>query len=254
MGIVRNYGEDDIMDIRYATLSFLMIGVCACAPLLYADFDALPEVDMTNQAINLPGPPTGDRMLVGRWVELSDPTSTDDQVLSIYRNPGIDPQDVHGEVTFDPIGPNDEGSLFFSWRGDIIEYLPQRSSAPVVAVMLRDLAGSHQPGAASKLTVRFGPDEISVVPSPGQIVPIGQQVRGNHTVILRIDPGPRTYELFIAGDQVSPGGSVSHTGSLAAGATVDPNSVGITITFAQDPGPGLTTYVVSTIEISERRP
>ena len=123
-----------------------------------------------------------------------------------------------------------------------------------MAVKLRDLAGPDQPNLFSKLIFRFGPGKITVTAPPGQEVSIGNGVGSSHGVILRIDPATKAYAFAISGAGVSPAGGFTHTGTLASNASIDPDNIGITLTFADEIDAAGSNYAVNNMTVSKRAP
>ncbi|MGF1611931.1 MAG: hypothetical protein ACFCUQ_21210 [Kiloniellales bacterium] len=234
--------------------SLALLGCAACTPLLDADFDSLPEGTLNDEVVSLPGAPDGDRMIIHNHAQIADTTDSGDRTLLIFRNPFINETGNHSEAYFDPIAASGGESLFFSWTGTIIHTPTAGSDSPVVALKLRDLVDGDQPNLFSKLTIRFGPGKITAALPAGDEVSIGNGVTGSHKVVLRIDPGPKTYAFFVGGDGVSPGSGFTHNGSLAPDTTIDPNNIGFTITFADEINAGATTYIVNNALVSVWEP
>ena len=234
--------------------TFILLGCCACTPLLDADFDALPEASLLDEVVTLPGAPTGDRIIVANNVSIVDTPGAGDQELWIFRNVVLNQAASHSEVYFDPIAADGDESLYFTWNGTLVDTPISGADAPVIAAKLRDLVGPNQPNLFSLLTIRYGPEKITATVSGGNEVSIGNGVTGSHAVILRIDPGPGTYSFFIGGDGVSPGDGFTHNGSLSPDTVIDPENIGLTLTFADEINAGVSTYVVNDVEISERNP
>lgn len=232
----------------------LLVGCGACAPLLDADFDSLPQDLLTDETVDLPGPPEGDRMLVQKSVSVGDPTGSGDHTLSIFRNALANQTANHSEAYFDPIAAPDAESIFFSWNGTVFDLPVSGGDAPVVALKLRDLTDSGQPNLFSKLIIRYGPEKITTTLPPADEVSIGNGVTGSHKVVLRIDPGPKTYSFFIGGEGVSPDDGFTHDGTLSPDVAVDPENIGLTITFADEINAGGSTYVINNMLISQREP
>jgi len=112
-----------------------------------------------------------------------------------------------------------------------------------------------QPNLFSKLTIRFGPDMATVALGSGaDEIAIGDGVTGGHTAILRIDPGTNRYGFSLVGDGVQPGGGFSHSGQLPANTTIDPDNIGITLSFDDEINFGASAYLVDDVVISKRDP
>ena len=234
--------------------TFMLLDCCACTPLLDADFDALPEGSLDDEVVTLPGAPTGDRIIVTNNVSIADTPGNGDQELWIFRNLALNQSGSHSEVYFDPIAADGDESLYFTWNGTLVDSPTFGADAPVISAKLRDLVGPDQPNLFSQLNIRFGPEKITATVAGGNEVSIGNGVTGSHAVILRIDPGPGTYSFFIGGDGVSPGGGFTHNGTLSAETVIDPDNIGLTLTFADEINAGISTYVVNDVVISERDP
>ena len=158
--------------------SVLLASCMACAPLLDADFDGLPEGTVFDEVVDLPGPPNGDRMIVTQTIQptIDDPTGGGDRVLVVFRKPVASVPGIHGEVYFDPIVANAADPIFFSWNGTISDTPFSNNDPAVVAVKPRDLTGAGQPNLFSKLIVRYGANKITVAIPPGDEDSIGNGV------------------------------------------------------------------------------
>jgi len=235
------------------SLASLLLAICtACTPLLDADFDGLAEGSLNDEIVALPGAPNGDRMIVKNLAQVGDTTDSGDRALWIFRNVNTSVEGNHSEVYFDPIDADGSESIYFTWNGTIAGFTSPGADESVVALKLRDLANVDQPNLFSKLIIRFGPQKITAAAPPGNEVSIGSGVTGSHAVILRIDPGPKTYSFFIGGEGVSPNGGFTHNGTLPSGTTIDPENIGLTITFADEIDASGSSYIVNNVVISQR--
>jgi len=238
---------------RFLAALLAALLAAACAPLLQADFDDMAAGTLPAGAVDLPGAPSGDRLIVANFAQVATPLGgAPDRRLYIHRNANTSVSGNHGEVYFDPLDAGGDRPIFFTWRGEVAGFESPGTSAPLAAVKLRDLSGPDQPNLFSKLTFRYGPGRLSVE-TPGHFVEtaIGFGVEGPHNVLLRIDPDGG-YVFDIRGAGVSPGAGVTHQGSLPAGVTVDPANIGITLTLDDALDAGGTVYVVDDMFVSDR--
>ncbi len=237
---------------RFVAL-FLAGFAAACTPLLDADFDALPlDASMDQGVVDLPGAPTGDRMIVldGIAPGIFDMDGFGDgRHLQVQRNVLVGDAGGHSQVHFVPVAAEPDQPIFFTWRGEIAGFAGQ--TPPVVAAKLKNLVGPNQPNLFSIFIIRLSAGAISVQPQGGLETSVGFGVEGPHTVILRVDPDG-DYALSVVGDGVNPGGGFTHEGNLGSAGSIDPENIGLTLTFDDENGPGPEFYKVDNLEISER--
>lgn len=235
---------------RHPILAALPLAATACAPLLDADFDAVPQGVYEDAIIDLPGAPDGDRVIVANLANVGAEPDGSGRALYVFRNVIVGEPANHGEAYFDPLPAGGDRPIFFTWSGEIVGSASPGTDAPLVAIKLRDLVGPDQPNLFAKLTFRYGPATITEEPAGGIETAIGFGVTGPHAVILRLDPDGG-YAFSINGDGVSPNGGFTHEGSLGPG-TIDPANIGITVTFADEIDASGQQYRVDDVFVSDR--
>ncbi len=240
------------MNNKLFSLSVLVVAT-ACAPLLEADFDGFAPGSFSDQTFDLPGAPTGDELLYlnAGFITQDGPG---DRSLSIFRDVLNNDPVAHGEAYFDPIDAADGQPLFFSWSGTLNPNQASSSDPAVVAIKLKDKVNDNQVNLFSKLNIRFGEQKITAQVSGGNEVSIGNSVTGPHGVILRVDPNTLEYRFAITGEGVSPGGGFTHIGTLSSGTTIDPQNIGISITFADEIDAAGSFYTIDDVKISQIEP
>jgi hypothetical protein len=227
---------------------FSIIALCsACTNLLNTEFENLPSI--LNGTVDLPGQPDGDRLIVtAALIQTANVSNNDDSYLVVHRAiSGV----VHGNVFFDPIDAGNSRFINFSWEGEIV-HDSSGVDLPVVTANLKNLTDEDTPNLFSKLIIRLGPQKLSVVVD-GEEAHFGLGVTGEHGALLRIEPATKRYWFTITGEGVSLGGSATIEGTLS-NTTVDPNNIGLALSFDGNIDAGQSRYVVPRLTISRRSP
>lgn len=240
--------------MKYKSLFLLSVTLfcSACDTLLESDFDNV-EGDLFG-AVDLPGSPNGDRMIVtAPLVQTADFDQNNDRSLVIFRGTstpigGV----VHGGVFFDPIDAGNSDNIFFSWTGELL-HDSSGSDLPIVDISLRDLSSEDTPNLFSKLKILYGPQKLAIV-NGSEESPIGLGVSGPHGALLRIEPSSRKYWVTVNGEGVSPGGTITTSGTIGGNVSIDPNNIGLSISFDSNIDAGISRYVVERMKISKRGP